>query len=348
MADLFNDLKKKAEELKKETSSLKTLAGEYCTNMTSRCEVVEKEIDKLLVTSLASSGEWDKVKDSHADIIKNVEERLPAKIQTIKKSIDQASRGLAVGTKEARKVVLLGISFLILISTFYILLHYCPKIPSYSKVDASRFFEAIGKAKAAVVREEVNGGDVVKAIEGLKIGDDVLTLEFSETVHYLKGYVPTFGSGEKLQTQKDQRLVEIRKAIEDMEKSAKGLAKNDGFFWVTRYWKWLEIVFWGEFGVIVGILVWVSTQVQAGRYTRMTYEEEKYWYLTEVFIGPIVVAAVFFLLKQFVGTLIEGITEEEVRGSVYTTLGISFTLGLFLRRTLGIFNVIKDRLPLPK
>ena len=42
------------------------------------------------------------------------------------------------------------------------------------------------------------------------------------------------------------------------------------------------------------------------------------------------------------------ITEEEIRGSIYLTLGISLTLGLYIRRTLGIFDFIKDKLPLPK
>lgn len=69
--------------------------------------------------------------------------------------------------------------------------------------------------------------------------------------------------------------------------------------------------------------------------------------MTEVFLGPIVVVAVFFLLKQFISTLIEGVTFEEVRGSVYMTLGVSFALGLYIRRTLGVFDFIKKKLPLP-
>jgi len=53
-----------------------------------------------------------------------------------------------------------------------------------------------------------------------------------------------------------------------------------------------------------------------------------------------------FLLKQFIGTLITGVTEEEVRGSTYLTLGVSFILDYFIRRTLGIFDFIKNKLPL--
>jgi len=70
--------------------------------------------------------------------------------------------------------------------------------------------------------------------------------------------------------------------------------------------------------------------------------------MTEAVIGPVVVVAVFFLLKQLTGTLLSGFAEEEVKGSIYVALGLSFTLGLFIRRTLGIFDFIKDKLPLPK
>lgn len=140
----------------------------------------------------------------------------------------------------------------------------------------------------------------------------------------------------------------IKEGIEKLEKDAMGFSKNDGFFWVFGYWRWLEILFWGEFGVIVGILAWVSTQLAAEKYTKRVFHYEKYWYLTEIFIGPIVVVSAFFLLKQFIGTLITGVTEEDVRGSIYLTLGVSFTLGYFIRRTLGIFDFIKNKLPLPK
>lgn len=147
---------------------------------------------------------------------------------------------------------------------------------------------------------------------------------------------------------KDQLKITIKEGIEKLEKDATGFSKNDGFFWVFGYWRWLEILFWGEFGVIVGILAWVSTQLAAGKYTKLVFHYEKYWYLTEIFIGPIVVVSAFFLLKQFIGTLITGVTEEDVRGSIYLTLGVSFTLGYFIRRTLGIFDFIKNKLPLPK
>ena len=65
-------------------------------------------------------------------------------------------------------------------------------------------------------------------------------------------------------------------------------------------------------------------------------------------MGPMVVVAAFFLLNQFISTLLQGFTEEDVKGSTYVTLGISFVLGLFVRRTPGIFDLAKNTLPLPK
>ena len=165
-------------------------------------------------------------------------------------------------------------------------------------------------------------------------------------VSYLKDLIAAWSTSALSQT--DPRVVEIKDKIERIDKEAVGLSQNAGFFWITSYWRWLEIVFWGEFGVIVGILIWVCAQLEAGKYTKDVYDKEKYWYLTEVVIGPIVIVAVFFLLKQFIGTLLTGITEEEVKGSIYITLGLSFVLGLYIRRTLGIFDFIKQKLPLPK
>lgn len=100
--------------------------------------------------------------------------------------------------------------------------------------------------------------------------------------------------------------------------------------------------------MIVGILAWICTQAEVGGYTKGKYEKELPWYIAEMVMGPVIVVAVFFLLKQFVGTFIAGVAEEDVRSSIYLTLGISFALGLFIRRTLGVFNFIKDKLPLPK
>lgn len=180
---------------------------------------------------------------------------------------------------------------------------------------------------------------------------DALALVFAERISSFNGFVSvvytgtTTGTGTViLKSQVDK----MKEELEKIEKDALTFSKNDEFFWIAGYWRWLEIVFWGEFGVIVGILAWVCTQAEAGRYTKGMYEREVPWYIAEIVMGPVIVVAVFFLLRQFIGTFMAGVAEEEVRSSIYLTLGISFTLGLFIRRTLGVFNYFKDKLPLPK
>ncbi len=141
----------------------------------------------------------------------------------------------------------------------------------------------------------------------------------------------------------DVSIEEARERIGSLAKRGWELSHNDGFFWVSGYQRWLEIIFWGEFGVLIGIMTWVSEQVEKEKYSSHVLELEKLWYWTEVIIGPFVVIAVFFLLKQMVGSVINGVTENEVRGSIYMTLGISFTLGLYIRRSLGVFNRFKQK-----
>jgi hypothetical protein len=347
MADAFKDLKDKIEGLKKEVDNLRVLIGRYNKEL-SRCDEIESKIFELLKSSLASPEKWNENKDKQAEIIKKVKEDLPDRIQKIKESLIRSSSEHVLGVKGVKTVVVSGIILLVAVMGFYISLHYCPKMPFYDKNNAAQFFEAIGRVKGTILKPNVTFNEVTTAMTKLKAENDPFTSEFSERINYLKGFVSNFENNEETFPQNDQRLIEIKEKIGDLEKKAKGLAQNDGFFWITGYWRWLEIVFWGEFGVITGILVWVCMQVQKGKYSKMMYEREKYWYITEVVIGPVVVVAVFFLLKQFIGTIIEGITEEEVRGSIYMTLGLSFALGLYIRRTLGIFDFIKNKLPLPE
>jgi len=87
------------------------------------------------------------------------------------------------------------------------------------------------------------------------------------------------------------------------------------------------------------------------KYTLEVHRKERCWYLTEVLIGPVVVMAVFLLLKQSASVILSGIVTPEFSGaevSIYFTMGLSFVLGYFIRRTLGIFDAIKDKLPLLK
>ncbi|MBA3037141.1 MAG: hypothetical protein FP814_11690 [Desulfobacterium sp.] len=263
-----------------------------------------------------------------------------------------------------------GVSLLVILAFLYIQLHNNKMIPSYDKDKAKEFFLNLGKAQGVVIRTPLSLQEIADTVNQMPDdGNDVLTAEFKERVSKLKGYTqliavtpPTgkvrHGGGPSSTLAKsatdasviqptDQRIIKIKDEIDKIEKDALALSKNDGFFWITGPWKWLEIIFWGEFGVIIGILSWVCSKAEKGNYTKEMFEDEIYWYLVEIIMGPIVVIAVFFLLKQFIGALMSGVSEEDVKGSIYMTLGVSFTLGLFIRRTLGIFNYIKDKLPLP-
>ncbi|VAV85863.1 hypothetical protein MNBD_DELTA01-918 [hydrothermal vent metagenome] len=65
-------------------------------------------------------------------------------------------------------------------------------------------------------------------------------------------------------------------------------------------------------------------------------------------IGPVVVISVFFILKVLLESLAGSpYSQDDIRGSIHITLGVSFALGLYIRRSLGIFNFIKDKLPNP-
>jgi hypothetical protein len=359
MADDFNSAKGELEKLKKNVGGLSAIKSK----ISERYDKLKNEVDVLLNTALSSPDAWSKAQANQADIIKKIREELPDNL----KMLNQANSDLTIATRESWIITGAGIVVLIALIALYITLHYSSTIPSYDKNKTKEFFSNIGTVKATLAKSQVNPQEIISAL--MKFSDkdtDMLTSEFKERISFLKGFSSTFSATDNQSVkanktkptahknadasplaQTDQRVVVIKEEIEKIDKEAKALSKNDGFFWITGYWKWLEIVFWGEFGVIVGILAWVCTQAEGGKYTKGMFERERYWYLAEVAIGPIVVIAVFFLLKQFIGTIITGITEEDVRGSIYMTLGISFALGLFIRRTLGIFNVIKDKLPLP-
>jgi len=267
------------------------------------------------------------------------------------------------GYHEAWCVIFSCILALVFIMAVYIALHICACFRLGAKDDSSGFFRSIGSMKALLLKPEVTTSDMDKMLKGFNtllagpgkgaeggtLKRDSFTLEFKEKLSYLQGFIAVLKDGGKPLKQNDVRVAEVRGKIESISKRALALSVNDGFFWVIGFKRWLEIVFWGEFGVLVGIMAWVSVQVEKGEYSALFFKKEKLWYWTEVFIGPVVVIAVFFLLKQMVGGIIKGVTEEDVRGSIYLTLGISFTLGLYIRRSLGVFSKIKTKLfPFPK
>jgi len=253
------------------------------------------------------------------------------------------------GIEEAKTVVYSGIVLLVVLAIIYLILHSVFQDYSYNKKDAGAFFQKLGAAKAAVMTTTPSTADIKQTLKDLQtLEDSVLTKEFTEKISLLNGYTHKFENGTTNLDSNDQRLTKIKTELDSIEKMALSLSRNDNFFWVVGPLRWLEVVFWGEFGVIIGILVWVCTQLKSNEYSRATYTREKLWYLTEIAIGPVVVIAVFFILK----VLLESLTgspysQEDIRGSIHITLGVSFALGLYIRRSLGIFNFIKDKLPNP-
>lgn len=395
MPDEFNELQDKAKRLINKVGECKKSIDNLKKNFLIQVDDIEKEISELLGDTLATHEKWADSKDKHDDIRKSINGELPERIRRLEEILKQAQSGLETGYDEAKFVVRGGVVLLVALVLVYAGLHLNYKNPSYNEATAEKLFRALGQVKAAVVKKQISAEEVAGALDTLMLGNkkDLLTVEFSEDINYLKGIATNIkeypnskpsesssgseppgasessSGSEPSETSKsvsgsedsetattptytvlwseDPRIAEIGKIVEDIHKRAKGLPKFGGFFWTTGGWRWLEVLFWGEFGVIVGILVWVSTQMLKSTYTKLQYKKEKYWYFTELIIGPIVIMAVFFLLKQSTVTILKGITTETIKGSIYMTLGLSFTLGLFLRRTLGIFDVIKQRMPVP-
>jgi len=355
----------------------------YAADTMAELGRLEGELNNLLAVPLASEQAWER-DPGKGDVIKKVSKELPDRSETINNSIEQVGNVLVIDTRNPRRLTIFGITILLLMIGCYITLHIYIENPTYKKESGKKLFKAIGILKASILNSDVkldeipqdfsncsilkNKVDTVNMKQDEKPQDsskqnhskqdsidsenkgknDALTLEFAERISLLNGFISAFNKDTGTVTVRSQIVNKIKEELEKIEKDAVGFSKNDGFFWIASFWRWLEIVFWGEFGVIVGVLAWVCRQAEAGKYTKGMYEKEVPWYIAEVVIGPIIVVAAFFLLRQFVGTFMSGIAEEEVRGSIYLTLGISFALGLFIRRTLGIFDYIKDKLPLPK
>ena len=347
MSDDFISLNNEANTLKSTIDKLYTIKEEVSV----KCDTLRKEMDDIIVKNFSSSDseKWKELEEKERQsVIDKVRKRMPESLKELRLELE---RGSITVVKEVWYVIGIGIGLLLLLVGFYIPLHYGNKFPSYSKDSTKAFFRAIGRIKSSIASPSIIPKEVSDAVNALdNTRNNWLTFEFTERISSLSGFISTLSeipTNTTLQ-QTDQRITLIKEEIEKIENEAMKVSLNSGFFWITGYWRWLEIIFWGEFGVITGILVWVSTQAEAGKYTKGRYETEIYWYLAEVITGPIIVVAFFFLLRQFIGTFMTGLAEDEVRGSIYLTLGISFTLGLFIRRTLGIFDFIKEKLPLPK
>jgi hypothetical protein len=107
------------------------------------------------------------------------------------------------------------------------------------------------------------------------------------------------------------------------------------YLWTSGPGKWLEFAFWAFFGVLVGLMYYVSTRLKVGLFDRQDCSTMA----AEVLMAPIVACVVFFLLSE------TGITEISTAGeSIFTILGFAFLLGYAIRRTVGVLDNLKKRI----
>lgn len=107
------------------------------------------------------------------------------------------------------------------------------------------------------------------------------------------------------------------------------------YLWTTGAKKWIEIAFWAFFGVLVGLMYYVSTRLKQGLFDRQDISTMT----TEALVAPVVACVIFFLFSK------TGITEISPSGeSVLVVLGVAFILGYAIRRTIGILDNLKKRI----
>jgi len=377
----LNELKNILDNHKKTYLKKAAYKHDQQKSIKSVLDCIKKEIDNtnqiildiFSKTAFSSKDEWQKADTNQKqEIIKQIRKNLPTSL----KNIDKRLRRIENAKKEAWAVIIVGIICLVFLATLYLVIHNTKQKMFYDTQAEDVIFQHIGQIKAELSQSKVKIYNVNYLLQNFS--DDntyndklMLFTAFRKEIAYLRGITcslsdgclnwqahtetkdknkkvfSTDNTGSTLIDQNDQRLVELKSEIDKMAKEADAFSRNAGYFWIVGTWRWLEVIFWGEFGVLVGILAWVSRKVEEGEFTKERFDNEVLWYLTEIFIGPVVIVAAFFLLNQFIGTMLSGVSTDNVRMSIYITLGLSFTLGLFLRRTLGIFDSIKNRLPLP-
>ncbi len=107
------------------------------------------------------------------------------------------------------------------------------------------------------------------------------------------------------------------------------------YLWTTGAMKWIEIGFWALFGVLVGLMYYVSRRLQQGLFDL----EEVSTMAAEALAAPVVACVVFFLFSK------TGITEVSLSGeSMFVLLGFAFILGYAIRRTIGLLDNLKRRI----
>lgn len=165
------------------------------------------------------------------------------------------------------------------------------------------------------------------AVDALRTAIDNLDLTFNTL--QLFGNVDAEATNETL-TDQTESLTKLRPALlADLD------SLRASFFWNDRVRRWIELAWWAELGVLVGLLFYIAGTMSEGRFE--TENTTMYW--TEIAIAPVVVAVIFFL---FTLTGITGISPSET--SLPGNVGFAFIFGFAIRRTLGLFDTIKKRI----
>lgn len=125
-------------------------------------------------------------------------------------------------------------------------------------------------------------------------------------------------------------LKELDKALADDQQEQPG-----SYFWTTGPKRWLEIIAWSFFGVLVGVIFYLAQQLKMGTFNQQDIPSM----ISEVVIAPFVTCVIFFLFSY------TGITEfSPTNASIFLVLGFAFLFGYAIRRTVGLLDNIKRRI----
>jgi hypothetical protein len=102
-----------------------------------------------------------------------------------------------------------------------------------------------------------------------------------------------------------------------------------------RVLRWVEIAWWAEIGVLVGILFHIASLLGEGGFE----SEDISMMWTEAAIAPVAVPVIFFVLTL---TGITGVSPSET--ALTGNIGFAFVFGFAIRLTLGLFDTIKKRI----
>jgi hypothetical protein len=145
-------------------------------------------------------------------------------------------------------------------------------------------------------------------------------------------HLGTLGGAVALRKQKlgEETLRSVEKGIAEDFKSP-----PSRYLWTDGILKWAEIAYWSLFGVLIGLMYYVSKRLKEGLFDRQDIAT----ITAEVLMAPIVACVLFFLLDK------TGLTEISASGdSIFAVLGFAFILGYAIRRTVGILDSVKTRL----